>query len=88
MPEEKSEQKPIGKITHYYGKLGVAIVELAASLKAGDRVEIKGGTTDFEQEASSMQIEHETVAEAKAKDVVGLKVEEKVREGDKVFLSE
>ncbi len=80
--------KPVGKITHYYGKIGVAIVELSDSLKAGDAVEIKGKTTDFSQKAESMQIDHQEVQAAKKGDVIGMKVNEKVREGDKLFPAE
>lgn len=80
------EEKLIGKITHYYGKIGVAIVELAGVLKKGDKIHIKGGTTDFEQEVTSMQIDHADVSQAKKKDLIGMKVEQKVRDGDKVYL--
>lgn len=75
----------VGKVTHYYSKLGVAIVELAAPLKVGDTLHYKGHTTDFEDTVSSMEIEHKGVEEAKKGDVVGIKVREKVRDGDHVF---
>jgi len=81
------EEKLIGKITHYFGKISVAIVELSGVLKAGDRIHVKGGTTDFEQDISSIQIEHENVEKAKKGDAIGLKVDEKVREGDEVYLA-
>ncbi len=82
MPEE---EKLIGKVTHYYSNLGVAIIELDDELKAGDKIKIKGGTADFEQEVDSMEVEHEKVKEAKKGDVIGLKVGEKVREGNLVY---
>jgi putative protease len=81
------KEKLIGKITHYFGKISVAIVELSGVLKAGDRIHVKGGTTDFEQDISSIQIEHENVEKAKKGDAIGLKVDEKVREGDEVYLA-
>jgi len=80
------EEKLVGKITHYFGKISVAIVELSGALKVGDRVHIKGNSTDFEQDVSSIQIEHENVKKAKKGDAVGIKVDEKVRESDEVYL--
>ena len=80
------KEKLIGKITHYFGKISVAIVELSGVLKAGDKIHVKGGSTDFEQDISSMQIEHENLEKAKKGDEIGLKVDEKVREGDEVYL--
>ncbi len=80
------EEKLIGKITHYFNKISVAIVELSGVLKVGDKVHIKGSSTDFEQDISSIQIEHENMEKAKKGDAIGLKVDEKVREGDEVYL--
>jgi len=80
------EEKLIGKITHYFSKIQVAIIELAAELKKGDKVHIMGKNTDFEQEVSSMQIDREDVEKAKKGDAIGLKVDQKVREGDEVYL--
>ncbi|MBI2582961.1 translation elongation factor-like protein [Candidatus Azambacteria bacterium] len=80
-----AEEQLIGKVTHYYSKLGVAIVELSGTLSAGDRVHVKGHLSDFEQPVDSMQVEHQNVENAKKGDVIGLKVSEKVREGDEVY---
>jgi len=80
------KEKLIGKITHYFDKISVAIVELSGALKVGDRVHIKGHGTDFEQNISSIQIEHENVKKAKKGDAIGVKVDEKVREGDEVLI--
>jgi len=80
------EEKLVGKITHYYGKINVAIVELSATLKIGDKIHLKGHETDFEQTVSSMQIEHQNVNTAKKGDAIGLKVDQKIREGDEVYL--
>lgn len=79
------EEKEIGKITHYFSKIGVGIIELKDTLKAGETIHIKGATTDFEQKVESMQIEHEDTKEAKKGDVIGLKIDQKVREGDVVY---
>lgn len=80
------EEKLIGKITHYYGKIGVGIVELVSTLKVGDKIHIKGHSTDFEQTVDSIQVEHENVEVAKKGEVIGLKVKDKVHEGDEVYL--
>ena len=81
-----SEEKLVGKITHYYNAIGVGIIELSGALKAGDTIHIKGKVTDFEQTVDSIQIEHEPVEKAKKGDVVGIKAKEKVKEGDEVYL--
>lgn len=80
------EEKLIGKITHYYGKIGVGIIELSAPLKVGDEIHIKGHTTDFNQKIESMQIEHQNIERAKKGDVIGVKLTEMVHEGDEVYL--
>ena len=80
------KEKLIGKITHYFDKISVAIIELSGVLKVGDRVHVKGSSTDFEQDISSIQIEHEDMKKAKKGDAIGIKVDEKVREGDEVLI--
>ena len=81
-------EKRVGKVTHYFTKIGVAVIELEDTLKVGDKIRIKGATTDFVQTVDSMQIEHQQVEEAGAGQSIGLKVADKVREGDEVFLVE
>lgn len=84
MPEK--EGKLIGKVTHYFSKIGVAVIELSGPLSKGDIVRIVGGeATDFEQTIDSMEMEHEKIEKAKKGDAIGTKVKEKVREGYKVF---
>ncbi len=86
MTEEKIEGKLIGKVTHYFSKIGVAVIELQDTLKVGDTIRIVGGeATDFTQKVESMEVEHQKIKEAKAGDSIGLKVKEKVREGYKVY---
>ncbi len=80
------EEKLIGKITHYFTNIGVGVIEITVGdLKVGDKIHIKGATSDFEQAIDSMQIEHESIEKAKKGDAVGLKVDQQVREGDQVF---
>lgn len=83
---EQPEERPIGKITHYFGKIGVGIIDLAGPLKVGDTIRIRGAHTDFTQTVGSMQVEHENLQEAGAGKVIGIKVDDRVREGDEVFL--
>jgi putative protease len=82
MPEEK---KLVGKIAHYYSKLGVAVVDLEDELSVGDEISIEGASTNVRQKVESMQIEHETIETAKKGDSVGMKVVDKVRENDQVY---
>ena len=81
------EEKPVevGKITHFFSKINVAVVELTAPLSVGDKIRIQGPTTDFEQTVQSMEIEHENVEAAKKGQSIGLRVNERVRENDTVY---
>ncbi len=83
--KNKQEEDLIGKVTHYYSGLKVAIVRFSKNFKKGAKVRFKGATTDFEQIVDSMQYNHQDIEEAKKDQEVGIKVKEKVREGDKVF---
>ncbi|HKC04886.1 MAG TPA: hypothetical protein VKC54_03375 [Patescibacteria group bacterium] len=76
----------IGKVTHYYDKLGVAIIELDGPLSVGDEVKfVKGGEDFFKQKITSIQVEHEKKDTANRGDVVGLKTNEEVKAGSEVF---
>jgi len=80
------EGKLIGKITHYFSNIEVAVIDLSSALEEGDIIRITGGEdTDFTQDVKSMQIEREKIKTAKKGDSIGIKVKEKVREGYKVF---
>ena len=83
MAEE--EKKLIGKITHYYSKIGVAVIELEDVLSVGDEISIEGAVTNVRQKVDSMQVEHENIETAGAGDSVGMKVTDKVRENDQVY---
>ena len=79
-------EEEIGQITHYFGKINVAIIKLnKGSLKVGDTIHIKGQATDLTQIIDSLEIEHQKVSEAKEGENFGVKVSQKVRQGDKVF---
>lgn len=82
-----AEEKLIGRITHYYSHLNVGIVELTgADLNIGDVVHIKGSRTDIRQPVESLQIHKRDIAHADMGNSIGMKVKEKVRVRDRVFL--
>ena len=80
MPEEV-----IGKVSDFFSRPVVAGIELTATLKQGDKIHIKGHTTDMELILDSMQINSVDVKQAKAGDAIGVKVSERVRRGDTVY---
>lgn len=75
----------IGKITHYYDKIQVAVVELSDNLAMGDKIKIAGHGNEFTQTVSSIQVEHENLQEAKKGQTVGMKVDQEVKEGDEIY---
>lgn len=81
-----TEKKLIGKVSHYFSKISVAGIQLSEPLKVGDKISIEGATTKFEEIIESMQIDNATVTQAKAGDNIGIKVKDKTRVGDDVFL--
>ncbi len=78
-------EKVVGAITHYFPKVRAAVVNLKAPLAVGERVRIKGHTTDFTQDVSSLQIDHVTLKKAKKGDIIGLLVQSRVRRHDIVL---
>ncbi len=82
MPKEKE----IGKVFSYFAKIGVAAINLTSSLKKGDTIHIKGHTTDFTQKVENMQTNNKEIEKAKKGDEIGVKVNDKVRPHDSVFL--
>lgn len=76
----------IGRVTHYYDKIGVAVLSLTAELKINDTIQILGHTTDLVQKVNSLEIDHRKIQSAGPKVEVALKVDEPVHEGDKIFL--
>jgi len=75
----------IGKVTHYYNRISVAVVELAGELRVGEQIAILGHTTEFTQPVESLEIEHHNIEKAGAGQEVALKVWEAVRAGDLVY---
>lgn len=77
----------IGKVTHYYDKIGVAVVETKGqSLKVGDTVKISGHDQEFMQKIASLQIEHKQVDQVPVGESCGMKVDQAVRPGDVLYL--
>jgi putative protease len=80
MPEEM-----IGQVSDFFSRPVVAGIEMTGTIKVGDKIHIKGHTTDLELVVDSMQIDNVNVSEAKVDDSVGIKVTDRVRRGDKVY---
>jgi translation elongation factor EF-1alpha len=79
-------EEEVGRITHYFSRIGVGVVELTkGTLKVGDTIHVKGHTTDLIQKIDSMQMEHAPVQVANKGDSFGLQVETQVRQHDLVF---
>ncbi|MFN4132853.1 MAG: translation elongation factor-like protein [Candidatus Hadarchaeales archaeon] len=83
--EAQPEKKLVGKVTHYFTKISVGVIELSDELKVGDKISIEGRTTNFQQTVESMQIEHKNVEKAGKGQAIGLKLTNRAREGDLVF---
>lgn len=80
-----TDEQRIGTVTHFFGKPMVCAIKLEDELQSGDLLAFRGHTTDFQQRVTSIQIEHEQVETAAAGAEVGVKVDERVREGDDVY---
>ncbi|MGB9720504.1 MAG: hypothetical protein ACPL28_03360 [bacterium] len=79
-------EKLIGKVTHYFNKISVAVIEITDDeINVGDTIHIRGHTTDFKQVVSSMQVEHQPVEKAKKGESIGMKVDSAVHENDQVY---
>jgi putative protease len=78
-------EEMIGEVSDFFARPVVAAIKLTTPLKLGDRIHIKGHTTDLEVNVSSIQISNASVEEAKAGDCIGVKVPERIRKGDKVY---
>ncbi len=83
--KQPKKAKEIGVVTHYFGKISVGIIKVKATLKAGDKIEIKGAHVDFSQQVKSMQINHQDAAVAGKNAEVGIKVKKRVHPNDKVY---
>lgn len=77
----------IGKVTHYYDKIGVAVVTvLNQPLKVGDKIKVSGHDNEFNQTVDSLQVEHDQVKEVAVGETAGMKVDKPVKEGDTLYL--
>ena len=85
MCEACEMETPVGKVTHYFPKIKVAVVALSDGLKQGEEIRFSGPQTDFRQRVASMQIEHQTIATAMQGQQIGLKVDQDVKVGDRVL---
>jgi len=85
---EMSDKKLVGVVTRYFAKIGVAAIMLEDTLKVGNKISIEGTTTNFEQNVASMQINREDIAEGMPGQEIAIKVSDRVREKDKVYLLE
>lgn len=75
----------VGKVTHYYDRISVAVLELFGELKMGETIHVHGRTTDFTQQVGSMEVEHQKIESAGPKMEVAIKVLQPVREGDILY---
>lgn len=86
MPQEGlDDKKIIGQVVHYFDQISVAVVELSKALKVGDEIRFVGGETDFSQKVDSMEVDHQKIDKAKSGQEVGMKVDQKVRPGYRVY---
>jgi hypothetical protein len=79
------ETQPIGQVTHYFGKIGVAVVMLYDNLALGDWIQVYGNATNFVQQVESMQVNHQPIESAGADDEVAILVNEKANKGDLIY---
>ena len=79
-------QKPVGKVTHFFNNISVAIVKFNRPIKAGTVINFKSATTDFQQSIESMQYDHQAIKLAPKNKEVGVRVKKRVREEDKLYL--
>ena len=75
----------VGEVTHYYNKIVVAVIHVLAPIKVGDRIKISGHDNEFQQEVTSMQIEHQNIQKAKKGDDIGMKVDQPIKGGDEIY---
>lgn len=80
-----AEGELLGKVVHYFDRIGVAVIALQAPLRVGDQVHFLGRSTDFDQTIDSLQVEHQPVIEGAAGSEVAARVRQRVRSGDSVY---
>ena len=83
-----SKDNLIGKVTHWYDKLGVAVIKLNKALKVGDQIKVKHGDQEFTDTVTSMQLDHKPIDAGKKGDEVAVKVSKQAKEGAEVYVAE
>ncbi len=78
-------EQTIGKVSHYFGNLGVAAMQVTGELRVGDQIHVKGHTTDFTQTVDSLEVNHQKVERAGPGEDIAFKVKDRARVGDEVF---
>jgi putative protease len=81
----EGELRELGKVSHFFSKINVAIVEVTDTISIGDKILIKGPMTDIAQTVTSMEIEHQKIQKAEAGQSIGMKVDGNVRTKDTVY---
>lgn len=79
------ERKEIGKVTHYFGKIQVAAIQLSGELMKGDKIAIEGSHTSLEQPVDSLEIDRQAIEKAESGQEIAIKVHDRVREKDTVY---
>ena len=82
------KDNPIGKVVHWYDKLGVAVVKLNKALKVGSQIKVKRGDQEFTDTVTSMQLDHKPIDAGKKGDEVAVKVSKQAKEGAEVYVAE
>lgn len=80
--------KEVGKVSHWYGKIGVAVVKLSGTLKVGDQIKVRRGDQEFDADIISLQVDHKDVPSAKAGEEVAIKLPQKAKEGSVIELTQ
>ena len=81
----RKQGKLVGRVTHYYDKIKVAVIKFSAPVKKGDTVRFEGGDVSFSQKLGSMEKDHKKIARIAPRQEIGIKTKKKVREGYRVF---
>ena len=79
------KETQVGKVTHFYDKISVGVIELSGGLKVGDKIHIQGAHDDFEQTVESMQLEHKNIQSGKKGQAIAIKVDQPVHQNDKIL---
>ena len=79
------KDNPIGKVVHWYDKLGVAVIKLSSTLKVGDQIKVKRGDQEFTDTVDSMQLDHKPVNSGKKGDEIAVKVSQQAKEGAEIY---